>query len=147
MRWLRDVKRLLPVMIALAALAGVNALILGKTQLCILRALTGLPCPGCGLVHSGFFLFTGDFQQSFFWHPLLLPLLFTLILAVLPDGCWSFADKFKRQTWWFVLLLIALIVVFIYRVIVYYPQQMGPMYYDTANYLQLIHDLIKNLLQ
>ena len=147
MRWLRDVKLLLPVLIALAALAGVNALILGKSQLCILRALTGLPCPGCGLVHSGFFLLAGDFQQSFFWHPLLLPLLFTLILAGIPNGYWKFADKFKRQTWWFVLLLIALIAVFIYRIIVYYPLQMGPMYYDPANYLELLLNFVRNLLQ
>ena len=134
-------------MIALAAIAGVNALILGKTQLCILRALTGLPCPGCGLVHSGFFLLAGEFKQSFFWHPLLLPVIITLLLAGLPNGYWSFADKFKRQTWWFVLLLIALIVVFIYRVIIHYPQQMGPMYYDPAHYLQLLLDFVRNLLQ
>ena len=47
--------------------------------ICPAAALTGVPCPGCGLSRATFALLRGDFGQSFQLHPLgfvVAPLLF-----------------------------------------------------------------------
>ena len=43
--------------------------------LCFFRALTGLPCPGCGMGHSLTYAFQGRWRDCFHSHPLGLPLL------------------------------------------------------------------------
>lgn len=39
-------------------------------QLCALRFLTGLDCPGCGLLRSLVALVRGDLEASVVWHPM-----------------------------------------------------------------------------
>lgn len=45
--------------------------------LCPLRAVTGIPCPFCGMTHSFVHFAAGRFGESFTWSP-LGPLLFAL---------------------------------------------------------------------
>ena len=47
--------------------------------LCLLQALAGLPCPGCGSTRAAVALFTGRFAEAFAMHPLIL-----ISLAILP---------------------------------------------------------------
>lgn len=44
-------------------------------KLCLFRALTGLPCPGCGMGHALLFAFQGRWAESLRAHPLGPPLL------------------------------------------------------------------------
>lgn len=48
-----------------------------RASLCPFRALTGLPCPGCGMGHALVFGLQGRWGASFAAHPLGLPLLAT----------------------------------------------------------------------
>lgn len=54
--------------------------------LCLFKALTGVPCPGCGMIHSLVDAFRGDWSSSFAHHPLGLPLLAVWTL-------WLFAPR------------------------------------------------------
>lgn len=55
--------------------------------LCPFRAVTGLPCPGCGLTRSWVYGAHGEWAQSFSSHPFGLPLLIgLLVLAVVAVG-------------------------------------------------------------
>ena len=127
--------------------ALVNSLILGSTQLCAWRAVIGYPCPGCGLSHAGIYLFKGQLAESLRWHPLLVPLVITLIVESIPVGVWKFSDKCKNFIWWKILLLVAFMTLFISRLIMFYPQSPddGPMYYDKANYYHKISNMIESL--
>ncbi len=75
---------------ALAAAAGAIASGLlelstleSGVKLCLFRFLTGLRCPGCGMVHSLLHAFQGHWTEAFRAHLLGLPLLavWTLWLA------------------------------------------------------------------
>lgn len=48
---------------------------------CPYRALTGFDCPGCGIQRSFIELLKGNFSESFFLYPALLPVLFTLLFT------------------------------------------------------------------
>lgn len=47
---------------------------------CPFRLITGIYCPGCGMSRALISLFQRDFQNSWSYHPFLIP---TLVLAVL----------------------------------------------------------------
>ena len=52
-------------------------------ELCTIRRLTGLSCPGCGLTRSFTFMGHGQIVQAFQMH-LLGPVLYLAVLAQLP---------------------------------------------------------------
>lgn len=126
---------------------GVNYLILGKIQLCVWRAASGYPCPGCGLTHAGIFLLSGNIRESLAWNPFLIPIVLTWGIASVPSGWSKFADRFKKMKVFFILLIVATCSYFIYRLIVFYPQDpnVGPMFYDPCNYLELLLNLGRKL--
>lgn len=63
---------------ALAALDAARLLPLSRLDglpLCAFRAVTGVPCPGCGMTHALVVAFQGRWARSYALHPLALPLL------------------------------------------------------------------------
>ncbi|PIU19970.1 MAG: hypothetical protein COT18_04715 [Elusimicrobia bacterium CG08_land_8_20_14_0_20_59_10] len=76
------------VVLAVTALSGLAHLAGGSlvsalphTQLCFFRALTGLPCPGCGMTHAFLALGRLDFAGAFAHNPLVFPLAALLMLC------------------------------------------------------------------
>lgn len=55
---------------------------------CPIRALTGIPCPGCGLTRAYLCLFRGDLRGALYYHPLFwaVPLPLLLLLKSGPFG-------------------------------------------------------------
>lgn len=39
--------------------------------ICLWRAVTGIPCPGCGLGHATFHFLRGAWPDAWRWHPLV----------------------------------------------------------------------------
>lgn len=78
------------------ALLGLGALLLGCTAagiqlfVCPLRALTGVPCPGCGLTRGMVALLRGDVRAALTFHPFVplfgLGLVLVVLAAALPEG-------------------------------------------------------------
>ena len=101
---------------------------IGKIQLCLPRLFTGVPCPGCGLTRAAIAMIKGDFAGSFRMHPLLLPVVLTL-LAVLADRFTgkNFLIRFK---WFFIAMLVMLLLLYAVRMIMYFPDGPAPMEYD-----------------
>ncbi|MDD3742424.1 MAG: DUF2752 domain-containing protein [Lentimicrobiaceae bacterium] len=74
----------------LEALVWIVALILlafmspenGHASLCPFNAFGLGFCPGCGLGHGIAYLFRGEFQASFYAHPLSIPAVILLIIRV-----------------------------------------------------------------
>jgi len=57
-----------------------------QAPLCAFRALTGIPCPGCGLSRASLALFELHFVEAYHYHP--------LVFVILPAGIffsvWAF---------------------------------------------------------
>lgn len=58
---------------------------------CFYKQITGFDCPGCGMQRSFIELLKGNFKESFYLYPPLLPTLFTLGLTV-----WHLVFKLKN---------------------------------------------------
>lgn len=56
---------------------------LARVSLCPFATLTGLPCPGCGLLRATLALFRGHIRESFHLHPLSLVVVPTATFAAL----------------------------------------------------------------
>lgn len=47
---------------------------------CPLKALTGIPCPACGLTHATIYLFTGNIKKALSYNPTVLIWVFVILL-------------------------------------------------------------------
>lgn len=52
-------------------------------RMCLIKNITNIPCPSCGVTRSVLSFFHGNFLQSLYWNP--LGLIIVLILCVLPE--------------------------------------------------------------
>lgn len=79
------------------ACAGLLVLVLRLLNgFCMLRTLTGIPCPGCGMTRAVLSALHGDFGAAFAYHPLwvTLPLLAWLVFrSVFPQYCEAMIDR------------------------------------------------------
>lgn len=71
---------------------------------CSLRAVTGFPCPGCGLTRAFVFLAHGRFAEGVAIHPIAPLVLGWLLLEALRHGLWlglsSSRPAIERVGWW-----------------------------------------------
>lgn len=94
---------------------------------CLIRVITGFPCPGCGLTRATFALLVFDFKGAFFFNPMVFlvwPLLFLLAYLFL-----SKKFQMKKFSPLFISFGIIMIAVFIVRMIIYFPGAQ-PLNYD-----------------
>lgn len=80
---------------------------------CVLRSLTGLPCPTCGATRAMFSLMKFDIGGYFYYHPMALPIVLALLLTVhmlvLPP------KSRKYIVVYIVVVIIATMILYIYR--------------------------------
>lgn len=50
---------------------------------CPYKAVSGMDCPGCGMQRSLIELLKGNFLESFYLYPALLPTIFTLLFTAM----------------------------------------------------------------
>ena len=88
---------------------------------CPNRALTGIPCPGCGLTRATMALLQGHLAEALHWHPLvplLLPLVVFLILRSMLAGAGlisSSAWQVRVPNWAFIAFAVLVIGVWVAR--------------------------------
>ena len=51
---------------------------------CPFKALTGIPCPGCGMTRAILSITKGDFHGAFSYNPFSFFLLFMVVISVVP---------------------------------------------------------------
>lgn len=99
-------------------------------SMCPVVSITGFPCPGCGLTRAGFALLRLDFARAFEIHPMIYP------IAVLIMVFFLYRYILKRNTKvlskWLLGILLAMIVLYIYRMIRYFPGEPPMSYYYNA---------------
>lgn len=55
-------------------------------DVCIIKNVTGIPCPGCGLTRAGVALLHGDLYQAMLYHGLIVPVIIFILYAALKKG-------------------------------------------------------------
>lgn len=97
---------------------------------CPIQSVTGLPCPGCNMKTSLYYLLHFKFSLSLYYHALLIPTIVVFVLIV-------FNYKNHEQTKKLLMIwAIFMIVYYIYRMIVYFPN--SPMIYSKENLIYFI---------
>lgn len=84
---------------------------------CPFRALTGIPCPGCGLSRALFSAVTLDFQSAFFYHPLFFIAPFYLFTAVHFSSPLFAGKRRPVATCFLILGTMLFVLVYIYRLV------------------------------
>lgn len=97
---------------------------------CPIQSVTGLPCPGCNMKTSLYYLLHFKFSLSFYYHALLIPTIVVFVWIV-------FNYKNHEQTKKLLMIwAILMIIYYIYRMIVYFPN--NPMMYSKENLIYFI---------
>ena len=130
--------------VAVSIAATVNYCLLQSTQLCVFRAFTGLPCPGCGLSHAALSLLQGEIVESLSYHALLVPYLVTVVANTIRLD--FFVLNWFRSLGWLWTMLTATVVYYVVRLILYFPDGPYPMVYDQRSYLFQGLKIIKSAL-
>lgn len=97
---------------------------------CPIQTLTGLPCPGCNMKTSLYYLLQFKFSESIYYHALLIP---TIVVFVCILFNYKNQERIKRLL---IIWAILMIVYYIYRMIVYFPN--SPMVYGKNNLIYFI---------
>jgi hypothetical protein len=79
---------------------------------CPLKALTGIPCPGCGMTRAMLSITKGDFHGAFGYNPFSFFLLFVVVISVVPGRQ---AEKLPFITpvvmnYFFIVVLVAVLI-------------------------------------
>lgn len=101
---------------------------------CPIQSVTGLPCPGCNMKTSLYYLLHFKFSLSLYYHVLLIP---TLIVFVVVLMNLNRPERIKKLL---IIWAIFMIVYYIYRMIVYFPN--SPMIYSKEN---LIYSIFRHV--
>ena len=92
---------------------------------CPIQSVTGLPCPGCNMKTSLYYLVHFKFSLSLYYHALLIPTLIVIVVVLMN------LNKPERIKKLLIIWAILMIVYYIYRMIVYFPD--SPMMYSKEN--------------
>lgn len=100
---------------------GICLSIYSGGSLCVIRNITGLPCPGCGMTRALIALSKFEFTKAVRLHPLSLMMLpFGGLLALSPFNT-SLRRLTGKKVFWQLLIAIFL-VVYIVRMFLLFPQ-------------------------
>jgi Protein of unknown function (DUF2752) len=78
---------------------------------CPFKALTGIPCPGCGMTRAILSITKGDFQGAIGYNPFSFFLLFMVVISIVPG---KQAEKLPSivpivMNYFFIVVLVAVI--------------------------------------
>ncbi len=124
----------------LAAAASVSGLVfLYATHhsiiLCPVYAITGVPCPSCGMSRAWTHFLSGEIEEAFRYHPLFLLVLLVPLAFLLYRRKDGSVRLWVRRLGIFALVL--LLAVWAWRMIVYFPQE-APMVWNEGAPLRIL---------
>lgn len=128
--------------ISLAAFVAFAWLTTGTS--CVVRSITGLPCPGCGLTRAILAALQGNLAEAFRLHPLfwLAPLILLAMLLLLIVQPEQLSSRRANRIW--LVLAAVYILVYIIRMFIYFPDT-EPLTYNKYSVFGRIAGLLASL--
>ena len=100
----------------------------GETN-CLIKRTIGIPCMGCGMSRAFAYLLQFNFTEAFHFHPLVFLVPFIVLVFLLQETKF-FGMFYQSKTFWgFILSLF--VVVYIIRMILYFPHTEPMEYYSN----------------
>lgn len=140
-RFVRDIRNLWVAALAIIGYGILMNLIFGA--FCPMVILTGIPCPGCGMTRAVFYLFTGRLHQSFFMHPMAIPIV-CLIFYFLWNR-YIIGRKVKGMVFLIGAAAVILILFYVWRMYLFFPDRM-PYVYTEKNIMSEIFPFYEQIL-
>ena len=100
-----------------------------ETSICPIRAMTGLPCPGCGLTTAATALLRGDILTALQSNAMIFIVPPVLMLAVI-DVCKKNPARFRITRWIYLSTALIMFIYFAVRMTMYFPGGNYPMNID-----------------
>ncbi len=140
-RFRRAISNNLTPVLAVAAFCVFGIFINGST--CVVRVITGLPCPGCGLTRASISLLHFDFPGAFHYHPLvylIIPLFIitAVLLLTRKTTIWKLAPLF-------IVVGIVMSIVYVIRLYLFFPD-IEPMIYDSNSVFARLYKFLLQIL-
>ena len=104
---------------------------------CVVSGVTGFPCPGCGMTRAWISFLKGDITNAFKYNPLYLLVLFIAIGYLI---IYIKNIKLKRLNKIIFTILVVFLMVYVIRMILYFPN-VEPMTYNKNAFLPQITEL------
>lgn len=103
---------------------------------CPVYLILGIPCPGCGMTRAWISLFSGDITKAFYFHPAFFAAAIIVVCVILSE----IKPKLKKSkviTGIYLVLCVAFLAAYIYRMIVFFPNE-EPINYNENSLLAMI---------
>ena len=128
-----DIITIMPVAIGLLVFLTMLYLIMGSN--CIFKCVTGLPCPGCGLTRASLSLISFQWGKVLYYNAFIFPIALLSILGIVNRYIRNKSNQ--KLTKWIILTGVCMIFYYIYRMYMYFPEQV-PMNYHTHNLTRIL---------
>lgn len=106
---------------------------------CIWVAITGFPCPGCGLTRAGMALLKGNFKEAFQIHPFI----YIIVAMALVFCIYRYILKRSQKVFvkYALVVVIAMLCFYVYRMVFVFPDK-PPMSYYHHNLMSTFFDKV-----
>ena len=114
-------------------------------KLCMIRNVTGYPCPGCGMTRAHIEVLKLNFKNAFYYHPLFIfPSI--IFFAVIFQKRLKIANYIYHNNYIIISILLIFIIVYIIRFILLFPNE-EPFTYNYDSEFYKAFKIIKNILK
>ena len=103
---------------------------------CLIKHTIGFPCPGCGMTRAVGYLISFDFENAFFYHPLVFTLPFLIFIFLYQDT--KILGKIAHSKIFWISVIILFIIVYIIRMILYFPDTEPMDYYNNPYIIKFL---------
>ena len=112
-------------------------------RLCMIRNVTGYPCPGCGMTRAHIEVLKLNFKKAFNYHPLfMLPSIIFLVVMLRNKS--KIANYIYNNNFITITVLIIFIAVYVVRFIMLFPNT-EPFTYNYDSNLYLFIRIMQNI--
>lgn len=113
-------------------------------DLCLVRNITGFPCPGCGMTRAHISALQLDFKKAFYYHPLFIfpSLLFFIVIF---KKRLKIADYLYNNNYIMLALFFIFVIVYFIRFILLFPNE-EPFTYNYNSKIYTVLQMLKNII-
>ena len=112
-------------------------------ELCIIRNVTGFPCPGCGMTRAHIEVLKLNFKKAFYYHPLFILPTIVFAVVILRNKSKT-ANYIYNNNYIIFTVLFIFIAVYIVRFVLLFPHK-EPFTYNYDSNLYIILKFFKNI--